>query len=73
MDKKSIIEFGKEVIKLQSESINNISKYIDENFEKAIQIEPNYADAFYNLGNIHKQLRNYQKAINYYKKTIAIN
>ena len=38
MDKKSIIEFGKEVIKLQSESINNISKYIDENFEKAIQI-----------------------------------
>ena len=38
MDKKSIIEFAKEVIKLQSESINNISKYIDENFEKAIQI-----------------------------------
>ena len=38
MDKKNIIEFGKEVIKLQSESINNISKYIDENFEKAIQI-----------------------------------
>jgi len=38
LDKKSIIEFGKEVIKLQSESINNISKYIDENFEKAIQI-----------------------------------
>jgi len=38
LDKKSIIEFGKEVIKLQSESISNISKYIDENFEKAIQI-----------------------------------
>ena len=38
MDKKSIIEFGKEVIRLQSESIINISKYIDENFEKAIQI-----------------------------------
>tara|TARA_S200000501_G_scaffold188456_1_gene177275 strand:+ start:710 stop:1675 length:966 start_codon:yes stop_codon:yes gene_type:complete len=38
LDKKSIIEFAKEVIKLQSESINNISKYIDENFEKAIQI-----------------------------------
>ena len=38
MDKKSIIEFGKEVIQLQSESINSIAKYIDENFEKAIQI-----------------------------------
>ena len=42
-------------------------------FEKAIQIEPNYADAFFNLGNIHKELRNYQKAVNYFQKTISIN
>ncbi len=38
MDKKSIIEFGREVIQLQSESILAISKFIDDNFEKAIQI-----------------------------------
>ena len=38
MDKKSIIEFGREVIQLQSESIRAISKFIDDNFEKAIQI-----------------------------------
>lgn len=38
MDKKSIIEFGREVIQLQSESIRAISKFIDDKFEKAIQI-----------------------------------
>ena len=38
MNKKSIIEFGKEVIQLQSESIKNIAEFIDENFEKAIEI-----------------------------------
>tara|TARA_B100001059_G_scaffold82148_1_gene80247 strand:+ start:3872 stop:4837 length:966 start_codon:yes stop_codon:yes gene_type:complete len=38
LDKKSIIEFGREVIQLQSESIRAISKFIDDNFEKAIQI-----------------------------------
>ena len=38
MNKKSIIEFGREVIQLQSESIRAISKFIDDNFEKAIQI-----------------------------------
>ena len=38
LNKKSIIEFGKEVIQLQSESIKNIAEFIDENFEKAIEI-----------------------------------
>jgi arabinose-5-phosphate isomerase len=38
LDKKSIIEFGRDVIQLQSESIRAISKFIDDNFEKAIQI-----------------------------------
>ena len=38
LNKKSIIEFGKEVIQLQSESIKNIAEFIDENFEKTIEI-----------------------------------
>ena len=38
MDKKSIIEFGKEVIKLQSESIRNLVELVDENFETAINL-----------------------------------
>ena len=38
LNKKNIIEFGKEVIQLQSESIKNIAEFIDENFEKAIEI-----------------------------------
>ena len=38
MDTKDIIEFGKEVIKLQSESIKNLVDLIDENFEAAIKL-----------------------------------
>ena len=38
MDTKDIIEFGKEVIKLQSDSIKNLVDLIDENFENAIKL-----------------------------------
>ena len=38
LDTKDIVEFGKEVIKLQSESIKNLVDLIDENFEAAIKI-----------------------------------
>ena len=34
----NIIEFGKEVIKLQSESIRNLVELVDENFETAINL-----------------------------------
>ena len=38
MDTKDIIRFGKEVIKLQSDSIKNLVDLIDENFEAAIKL-----------------------------------
>ena len=38
MDGKEIIKFGKEVIKPQSESINNLVDLIDGNFETAIKL-----------------------------------
>ena len=38
MKKINIIEFGKEVIKLQSESIRNLVELVDENFETAISL-----------------------------------
>ena len=38
MEKTNIIEFGKEVIKLQSESIKNLVELVDENFEKAVNL-----------------------------------
>ena len=38
MEKTNIIEFGKEVIKLQSESIKNIVELVDQNFETAINL-----------------------------------
>ena len=38
LDTKDIVEFGKEVVKLQSESIKNLVDLIDENFEAAIKL-----------------------------------
>ena len=38
LDTKDIIRFGKEVIKLQSDSIKNLVDLIDENFENAIKL-----------------------------------
>ena len=38
MNKTNIIEFGKEAIKLQSESIRNLVELVDENFETAINL-----------------------------------
>ena len=38
MEKTNIIEFGKEVVKLQSESIRNLVELVDENFETAIKL-----------------------------------
>ena len=38
LDTKDIIGFGKEVIKLQSDSIKNLVDSIDENFENAIKL-----------------------------------
>ena len=38
LKKRNIIEFGKEVIKLQSESIRNLVELVDENFETAINL-----------------------------------
>ena len=38
MEKTNIIEFGREAIKLQSESIRNLVELVDENFETAINL-----------------------------------
>jgi len=38
LNTKNIIEFGKEVIKLQAESVKNLVELVDENFEKAVNL-----------------------------------
>ena len=49
------------------------------NFESEVQlnqwleINPNFVNSLYNLGIVHKELGNYQKAKFYYEKVIKIN
>ena len=42
-------------------------------YQKAIEIQPNHADAHNNLGTAFKELKEYKKSIYYYEKTIQIN
>ena len=42
-------------------------------YNKILEIDPNFANAHYNLGNIFKELGENQKAKSCYKKAIEIN
>ncbi|SVD20547.1 uncharacterized protein METZ01_LOCUS373401 [marine metagenome] len=42
-------------------------------YEKAIQIDPNYANVYYNLGNILQELRELQKAKSCYEKLLNLD
>jgi tetratricopeptide (TPR) repeat protein len=50
-------------------SFNHLDEGIKE-FNKALAINPNFAEAHYNLGHTHIKKKNYQQGINYYKKAI---
>lgn len=42
-------------------------------FEKATMKDPSYSDAFYNLGSIYYQLRQYDKAETAFSRSLALN
>lgn len=44
-----------------------------EEFKKAIEINPRYADAYHNLGNVYKEEKRLDEAIDSYSKALAIN
>jgi len=44
-----------------------------EEFQKAIEINPNYADAYHNLANTYQQMGQLDLAIEDYQKALAIN
>ena len=54
------------------ESISHFEQSI-ENFSKAIEINPNYAEALYNLGVVQKKAGKLDEAIYSYKKAIDID
>ncbi len=42
-------------------------------FEKAIALRPDYIDALYNSGNAHRELKEYNKALEAYRTTITLD
>ena len=47
-------------------------KKAKESYLKAIELEPNYSDAIYNMGLVHTELREYNDAIECFKKIIEV-
>jgi len=52
--------------------IGSYSQAIDD-YKKAIELVPDYADAHLNLGNTYLTIKEYDNAITYYDKTIELN
>ena len=65
MKKKEYLSYFAEALKANYENNYIVAKY---NFEKTIEINPNFADAYYNLATllINDHFKNYKKAKEYY-------
>jgi tetratricopeptide (TPR) repeat protein len=44
-----------------------------EEFKTAVEIDPNFADGYYNLGKVYSQIKDYDQALTYYKKAIDLD
>lgn len=44
-----------------------------QEFQKAIELKPNYGDAYHNLGNAYREIGEYEKALENYQNAIKFN
>ena len=56
----------------RANALKELNKLSEANadYEKAIKLKPDYAEAFYNQGNVLQSLGDFGKAINSYQRTI---
>ena len=59
------------IISIASASMGNLES-ARKSCESAIKLNPSYAEAYYNMGNITRDLGDEKSAIEYYKKTIEL-
>ncbi len=70
-----IISLGREVVYLYLGNSSSFQKIYDKalnNYNKAIELKPDYADAHNSRGNIYYVLGKYEKALNNYNKAIEL-
>ena len=69
INKKAVDAYERAMVSLRDGLMNEAKLYL----EKAVQIEPKYADAILSLAGVNGELKNYQAAINLYNIGRAID
>jgi tetratricopeptide (TPR) repeat protein len=62
------------VWKRQTQPVDqNVLQQVEALLTKAVTIDPNYVDAYLQLGIIYSSQRNYEKAIGFYKRALVVD
>jgi tetratricopeptide (TPR) repeat protein len=57
----------------QTESKPDLSKEIESRLKRALALDPNYSDAYFQLGNLYAEQRKYEQAIEQYQRALKTN
>ncbi len=61
------------LIQAQNAHRDNHLEDLEKILKEIVLIDPNYFPAIFNLGKLSEKLKKYEKAVQFYKKTIEIN
>ena len=65
--------YGTGLMKLAKENSDQRLLKAKEELQKSLEIDPNHLEALINLGAVHNRFKNYQAAIDLYRRAISIN
>ena len=57
----------------QTESKPDLTKEIESRLKRALALDPNYSDAYFQLGNLYAEQRKYEEAIEQYQRALKTN
>jgi len=57
----------------QTESKADVTKEIESRLKRALALDPNYSDAYFQLGNLYAEQHKYEEAIEQYQRALKTN
>jgi tetratricopeptide (TPR) repeat protein len=58
---------------IQTESKPDVIKEIESRLKRALALDPNYSDAYFQLGNLYAEQRKFEEAIEQYQRALKTN